>query len=56
MISCWSLTMRMLDGLKAEKYVADLMVCVAGARVTGFKTFRLAARRACGAPKGSILP
>lgn len=56
MISCWSLMMRMLDGLKAEENVADRKVRAAGMRTPGFEMLRYAARHDCGACKGSIPP
>ena len=56
MISCWSLTMRMLDGLKAKVDVAGCKVRAAGMRTPGFEMLRYAARHDCGACKGSIPP
>lgn len=56
MISCWSLTMRMLDGLKAEDNVADRKVRAADACMLDFEMLRHAACHESGARKGSILP
>ncbi len=50
MISCWSLMMRMLDGLKAGETVADRKVRAAGVPVP---SVRHAACCDGGAPKGS---